>query len=105
VYTARRPKATPTSWRILDDPSSEQSVVSRGGRFLGSEPSIVEMAADSQRFVQIWNVPFSTGIPEQVSFEGRASTTPSRSGRRVHDHIRSLVNWEELVLYRRINGV
>jgi len=97
-----------TSWRILDDPSSEQSVVGiQGGRFLGSEPSIVEMAADSQRFVQIWNVPFSTGIPEQVSF-GRSNKYNSYPfwAPEYHDHIlAALVDWEELVLYRRINGV
>lgn len=108
VYNRLTPEGdTATAWRILDDPASEQTTLGiQGGRFLGSEPSVVLMARDDSRFVQIYNIPFSTGVPEPVTSGPSNKYNPFPFwAPEFQDYIlAAMVNWEEVALYRRIDG-
>jgi outer membrane protein assembly factor BamB len=96
-----------TSWRELLDPTTEQSAIGvEGGRFLGGEPAVVLMAPDENDIIQIFVVPFDTGIPEQISFESQSNFNAFIwYAPEYEDYlITSMINFTRLGIYRRIDG-
>jgi hypothetical protein len=108
VYNRLTPEGiTVTSWRDLTDPATEQSAIGvEGGRFLGGEPAVVLMAPDEDGIIQIFVVPFDTGIPEQISFEEHSNFNAFIwYAPEYEDYlITSMINFTHLAIYRRIDG-
>jgi hypothetical protein len=108
VYNRLLPTGeTVTAWRDINDPATEQfSPGVEGGRFLGAERSVVIMKQDENGIVQIYNIPFDTGIPEQVSFgDEHAFNAFIWYAPEYQDYlITAMVNFARLAIYRRIDG-
>lgn len=107
VYNKQEPVDVATAWRILDDPASEQAVPGiQGGRFLGSEPYVIYMKQDHTRFVQLYIVSVKT--VEEVAITSDPSNKYNGFpfwAPEFHDNIiAAMVNWQEVALYRRIDG-
>ena len=109
VYNRAGPRTTVVSWRELDNPDSERTVnaVRAGGRFLGAEPALLVMAFDDNRVMQMFEVPFATGEPEQITFGDK-----SRANAYVwwapeyQDYVFvAIVGASSLAFYRRIDAV
>jgi hypothetical protein len=98
---------TVTSWRTLDDPDTEQTISGvQGGRFFGSEEAVVVMNEDAHGVFQIYLVPFSTGVPEQVSFgtESNFNAFIWYAPEYQEYLIVAMINFSTLAIYRQVDG-
>jgi hypothetical protein len=96
-----------TSWRDINDPATEQSAAGvEGGRFLGAEPSVIIMTQDEFGIVQIYNIPFDTGVPEQVTFgDEHVFNAFIWYSPEFEDYlVTAMVNFARIGIYRRIDG-
>ena len=108
VYNQVGPVGTLLSWRELDNPDSEHTVdaAPAGGRFLGAEPALMALARDNDGIMQVFEIPFATGEPEQVTF-GR----PKKQSAFIwwapeyQDYVFTVMQISNLAFYRRSDGV
>ena len=97
------------SWRTLDDPATEQTAPveldAKGGRFFGGDRSVMIMGKEL-RTVRVWNVPFDTMIPEQVTFGDQDNFNAFIWFAPEFQQylVVTIVNWEELAIYRQVDG-
>jgi hypothetical protein len=109
VYNRNARSGTAVSWRELDNPASERTarVIAQGGRFLGAEPALLVMNYDANHVVQVYVIPFDTGLPEQITFGDLDNEnafvwwSPE-----YQDYVFTvMVEFSKLALYRRVDGV
>jgi hypothetical protein len=109
VYNRELPNGTVVSWRILDDPASEQTaqVIAQGGRFLGAEPYLLVLNRDAAEINQVYQIPFATGVPEQITFGDRDKENAFIWwAPEYQDYLFVvMIEFSELAFYRRIDGV
>ena len=106
IVCSRRPLRAPTvvSWRDLDDPASESPRTRRTWRALLWSGG--HHHEDEFGISRIYNIPFSTGNLEQVSFGPTASSTPSSGWRWVPAAPdRRMVQFSAIAIYRQVDGV
>ena len=109
VYNQEGPVSTVVSWRELDHPDSEQTVdvLHAGGRFLGTEPALLVLGRDATHVMQVFQIPFATGVPEQITFgsESKQSAFIWWAPEYQSYIFTVMVDVAELAFYRRIDGV
>jgi hypothetical protein len=97
------------SWRSLDDPATEQtapdSFVATGGRFFGGN-AIASIMGTEFRTSRVWNVPFDSLIPEQVTFgEDNVYNAFIWFAPEYQQYLMvAIVNWQQLAIYRQIGS-
>jgi hypothetical protein len=109
VYNREAPNGTVVSWRLLDDPASEQTaqVFAQGGRFLGAEPYLLVLNGDANDVGQVYQIPFATGVPEQITFGDQDKENAFIWWAPEYEDYLFIVmiEFSELGFYRRVDGV
>ncbi|MEO0421916.1 MAG: PQQ-binding-like beta-propeller repeat protein [Pseudomonadota bacterium] len=97
------------SWRDWNDPASEGSanVVAEGGRFLGTEPTVLTLATDDIGRTQVMQIDLATGDGELITSSPNNKINPFIwFAPEFNDFAFVLmINFTDLAVYRRIDGV
>ncbi len=97
------------SWRDWNDPASEGSatVVAEGGRFLGTEPTVLTLAQDENGRTQVMQIDLATGDGELITSSPNNKINPFIwFAPEFNDFAFVLmINFTDLAVYRRVDGV
>lgn len=97
------------SWRDWNDPATEGTaeVIAEGGRFLGTEPSVLTLTRDENGFTQILLVDLATGTGELITSSATNKINPFIWYAPEFQDFAFVVmlNFTDLAVYRRVDGV